>query len=229
MIYCFGDSWGKGEELDFDAGEKPFVHWVAKELGDEYINRSSGGGAFAVQCVNFFKCLDDIKEDDLILAIIPPDVRWYDEQNGDFCTVSMNQNQEKIAKRYWEMLGNRTKEWFIYHQSLFMFSLQQACKERKLKLVMMHNYGDLRIHKSFKDLLNYDVILDKNKSLTYLLTDGVDDYKKTQFNFKNDGPPREIFVGKYFEGTSMHPNELGHKEISNLIIKKLGETNDKVD
>jgi len=127
------------------------------------------------------------------------------------------------------MFGKRTKEWFIYHQSLFMFSIQQACKQKGLKLLMMHNYGDLRIYPSFEQILNFDVILDRNKSLTYLLTDGMDDYGKTQFNMKNDGPPREIFVGKYFEGTKRHPNELGHKEISNLIIKKLGETNDKVD
>ena len=32
MIYCFGDSWGYGAELDFDAGEKPFV-----ELFDEQV------------------------------------------------------------------------------------------------------------------------------------------------------------------------------------------------
>tara|TARA_R110002020_G_scaffold352061_1_gene565193 strand:- start:616 stop:1293 length:678 start_codon:yes stop_codon:yes gene_type:complete len=224
MIYCIGDSWGKGEELDFDAGEKPFVHWVAKELGDNYINNSSGGGAFGIHCVKFFQNLHKFKKSDLILIIISPDIRWYDEEHGDFRTISMNKTEVKTAKRYWEMFGKRTKEWFIYHQSLFMFSIQEACKENGLKLLMMHNYGDLRIYKPFDLIINDDVILDRNKSLTYLLTEGADDYKKIQFNMKNDGPSREIFVGKYFEGNDLHPNELGHKKIADLILKKLGDT-----
>ena len=223
MIYCFGDSWGKGEELNFDAGEKPFVHWVAKELGENYVNKSSGGGAFGSQCVQFFNNLYKIEKSSLLLVVIPPDIRWYDESYGEFSTITMHSGQVQTANRYWEMFGKRTKEWFIYHQSLFMFSIQQACKQKGLKLLMMHNYGDLRIYPPFEQILNFDVILDRNKSLTYLLTDGMDDYGKTQFNMKNDGPPREIFVGKYFEGTKRHPNELGHKKIADLIIKKLGD------
>ena len=149
MIYCFGDSWGKGEELNFDAGEKPFVHWVAKELGENYVNKSSGGGAFGYQCVQFFNNLYKIEKSSLLLVVIPPDIRWYDESYGEFSTISMYSGQVQTAKRYWEIFGKRTKEWFIYHQSLFMFSIQQACKQKGLKLLMMHNYGDLRIYPPF--------------------------------------------------------------------------------
>ena len=39
MIYCFGDSWGAGAELEED--EKPFVHWLAKDLDKSYKNFSN--------------------------------------------------------------------------------------------------------------------------------------------------------------------------------------------
>ena len=39
MIYCFGDSWAYGSELDFDAGEKPFVEL----FGVPFENLGMGG------------------------------------------------------------------------------------------------------------------------------------------------------------------------------------------
>ena len=242
MIWCFGDSWGKGEELDFRCGknhehnsrcvgEKPFVHWVAKELGQEYTNVSKEGGAFGIICIRFFGQSHNIKNGDLVLVVLPPDVRWYDEQHGEFATISMGKNEVETAKRYWELLGNRTEAWFIYHHSLFIFSIQQACKERGAKLVMMHNYGNLEIAESFIELIDMNNFMtSKKQSLTFLLQDW-DYYGVDQFNLKEarkmkreiDGPHTDNFTGKYFEGKSEHPNELGHKKIADLIIKKLGD------
>ena len=32
MIYCFGDSWGAGAELNIN--ENPFGYWLARDLGE---------------------------------------------------------------------------------------------------------------------------------------------------------------------------------------------------
>ena len=72
---------------------------------------------------------------------------------------------------------------------------------------------------SKKSLINVDNFLNIKKSLTTLL--GGNDYYES-WNLKSDGPTTKI-KGKsiYFEGNDVHPNELGHKKIAELIKEKI--------
>jgi lysophospholipase L1-like esterase len=84
----------------------------------------------------------------------------------------------------------------------------------------MHNYGgEFIIDRRFKSLINVDNFLNIKKSLTTLL--GGNDYYES-WNLKSDGPTTKI-KGKsiYFEGNDVHPNELGHKKIAELIKEKI--------
>jgi lysophospholipase L1-like esterase len=83
----------------------------------------------------------------------------------------------------------------------------------------MHNYGgEFIINRRFKSLINVDNFLNIKKSLTTLL-DGKDEYES--WNLKSNAPRRQLRKGMYFGEDHMHPNELGHKRITELIKEKI--------
>jgi len=215
MFYCFGDSWGEGAELKED--EKPFVHWLAKDLDKSYKNFSYGGNSYPKIVSQIFDNIHKINNKDIVLIVIPPDIRWMEmEGNSGFRSWTVDDDPE----RYMSWLGNKTKVWFRYHSSLFTYTIQSALDSIGCKYLFMHNYGgEFIIDRRFKSLINVDNFLNIKKSLTTLL--GGNDYYES-WNLKSDGPTTKI-KGKsiYFEGNDVHPNELGHKRIAKLIKDKI--------
>lgn len=211
MIYCFGDSWGYGSELNFEKGERPFV----EHFNRPFKNFSSEGNSYPVIVLEIFNNVKNIKKDDIVLIVIPPDVRWIDEENGNFISWWVDLDK----KRYISWLGSKTEVWFKYHVSLFTYSIQSILDKIGCKYLFMHNYGgEFIIDKRFKSLIKVDNFLNIKKSLTTLL--GGDDIYSS-WDLKNDGPKNGLKNKKYFEGTHGHPNELGHKKIVKLIKNKL--------
>ena len=201
MIYCFGDSWGAGAGLN--ENENPFGYWLAKDLGEKFINFSSQGNSYSVIVTRIFGNVRDINSDDTILIVIPPDIRWMDQQQGSFLSWYYEADKE----RYMSWLGDKTEVWFRYHASLFTYSIQSALDGIGCKYLFMHNYGgEFIIDHRFKLLINIDNFLDIKKSLTTLLG-GEDSYES--WNLKSDGPEENNKdSGKYFEGNDTHTNEL---------------------
>ena len=226
MFYCFGDSWGEGYELDFAKGERPFVHHLSKELNLKFKNLSISGNSYPVIVTQIFDNIRNIQKDDIVLIVIPPDIRWMDERDkrydhqgvGGFRSWSLGTG-DLVNRRYVSWLGNKTKVWFRYHASLFTYAIQSALDSIGCRYLFMHNYGgEFIIDHRFKSLINTDNFLDVKKSLTTLLG-GKDEYEA--WNLKADGPQVDLHDDKYFEGTRGHPNELGHKRIVELIKEKI--------
>jgi hypothetical protein len=46
MIICFGDSWAAGAELS--KYQHPFVHWVARDLNERYVNYGKEGNSLGI-------------------------------------------------------------------------------------------------------------------------------------------------------------------------------------
>jgi len=216
MIYCFGDSWGAGAELK--KGEKPFVNLFDKP----YKNYSFQGNSYPMIVSQIFDNIHKINNEDIVLVVIPPDIRWM-EQNVDVFIPHMLKDNG-----YLEWVIHKDEYWFRYHASLFTYSIQSALDSIGCTYLFMHNYGgEFTIDKRFKSLINTDNFLDIKKSLTTLL-EANDGYQAWQKD-KNliDGPVgespfvelknRKVFNSKYFEGTCNHPNQLGHYRIKELI------------
>jgi len=231
MIYCFGDSWGVGAELNIN--ENPFGYWLARDLGEKFINFSVSGNSYPVIVTQIFDNIRNRNEDspvsklvkirnilknDIVLVIIPPDIRWMDEYKGGF--ISWNIGPERTRnKQYVSWARKKTVVWFRYHASLFTYAIQSAFDSIGCKYLFMHNYGgEFIIDHGFKSLINPDNFLDIKKSLTTLLG-GKDDYES--WNLKSDGPRGQMEKNIYFEGNDTHPNELGHKRIAELIKEKI--------
>ena len=222
MIYCFGDSWGAGAELN--KGEKPFVELFNKS----YKNYSFEGNSYPKIVSQIFDNIHKINNDDVILIVIPPDIRWM-EQDGKAFRPHMYKDTG-----YKDWIINKDEYWFRYHTSLFTYSIQSALDSIGCTYLFMHNYGgEFTIDDRFKSLINTDNFLDVKKSLTTLL-EANDRYKAWIKNQRDpagelmDGPEgprnntvkikdREVFNSKYFEGNDSHPNQLGHIRIKELI------------
>ena len=108
------------------------------------------------------------------------------------------------------------KTWFNYHNSLFLFSLQEFFNKINVKFIFVHNYGKINLYKEFKHLISQKNFLNFNRSLTSLLTNQED---IDLVDKKLDGPYKNMFIGEYFEGNGTHPNQLGHQKISELIYQ----------
>ena len=209
-IYCFGDSWAYGAELK--ETEKPFVHWFAEELGIEYTNLGQEGASLGIVLHTLVMNIDKITADDIVLVIIPPDVRWYDENASQGFYSLMQWMKED----YMKSLNNKTVEWFKYHHLLFIYSIQKLLDDMGCVYIMAHNYGQLPDNSKYKIPVNYNKFL-SNIDLTNLLSDKHDPWPSYQL--KIDGPMhKHDFHGKYFEGNIDHPNELGHKQIAELML-----------
>ena len=161
MIYGFGDSWMGGSELNFDEGEHPFIYHVAKELNMEYHNYGGGGNAYPIMVEEILYLAQDddyFKVDDIILIVIPPNIRWYDE-NGNDRFEAWYPNDPSHKKRWESWAGSKTNIWFEYHACLFTFVIQSILDKIGCKYLFMYNYGDFVIDHRFKSLINTDNFL----------------------------------------------------------------------
>ncbi len=221
MIYCFGDSWGVGSELK--KGEKPFV-----ELFNEpYKNYSFAGNSYPIIMVAFLDNYKDIKPEDTVIIVVPPDIRWYTQLGDAFKNFNIGVPFHKNFpnKKYMEWIDDKDSRWFIFHSSLFTYTIQTILDKIGCRYLFMHNYGgEFIIDDRFKSLINIDNFLNIKKSLTDLLSDSTDDYSawkrepiKKWWKKLADGPTRKAFSGIYFEGNLHHPNQLGHYRIKELV------------
>jgi hypothetical protein len=220
MIYCFGDSWGYGAELDFDAGEKPFV-----ELFDEQVkNYSKSGQGLPIITQDVLRNHHLIKKWETVFVVIPPDTRWYTENKNVFENLTIY-TDEYPNKKYMDFISDKTSFWFMYHANLFVYTIQSIFDGIGCKYMFMHNYGgEFTIHRDFKKLIKVDKFLDIKNSLTTLLSseDGFTSWKsdgpqKVYPSVPLDVEKKGTFTGKYFEGNQTHPNQLGHYRIKELI------------
>ena len=220
MIHCFGDSWAAGAELT--PGQRPFVHWVADQLNTTYNNFGRSGNSLGIIVHTITQKLTEIEPTDLVLVVVPPDTRWYDESaDKGFYTMS-NVQQDEFLK----FLNQKTLEWFKYHHALFIYLIQKMLTDCGCTYIMMHNYGQISDTKKYNLNVDYDRFLSEYdlttllSEHTYTWTNYPDHLPPTHVFNNTDGPPEDIFTGKYFAGCECHPNELGHKEIARLLIQK---------
>lgn len=209
-IFTFGDSWAAGAGLK--KHENNFTYYLGKELGYETQNYGKSGSSLGQITHEFIRQHDKISSDDLVVVIIPPDTRWYTQNKGIIQSM-----QDYKSKEYKQFLKGKTGYWFLYHHSLFIHTIYNICKTKNISVILAHNYGELVFMRELGKLIPKDIFLDTTKSLTKLLGE-----KEWQDNYQLDinGPPAEHFVGDYFIKNDNHPNELGHKRISELLLKK---------
>lgn len=215
-IVCFGDSWGHGSELDFSK-EKPFANHVGDLLGISQIDNFSVPGYSTFMIMkSLVDEFDNLSSNDVVLVIIPPDARWYDQdKNGKFKPIHLN------SPEYGNFVKNKDISWFQFHQSLFTHTIQSLLEKKNIKYSMATNYGNI------DELFLFSFPIDKSKfasslDLTSELLGLSHGYTWSQGDFPHeDGPSEHHFRGKYFEGCRWHPNELGHKFISRLLYENL--------
>ena len=203
-ILCFGDSWGQNHI------GKPFVHWVADYFKVTHKNFSLGGSSLGLITHTVVSNLKIIDENSLVLIVVPPDFRWYSESEKGFFSL-----QDYCSVEYSTFFKGKTSEWFRYHHSFFIYSLQKILEDKKCNYVMMHNFGQL-------EYLQYGLNISRSKflntkSLHELLMINSTSWKSYPNPLTEPNGPDELyFNGPYFEGN--HPNEKGHQEIARQII-----------
>jgi len=206
MIWVFGDSWAAGYGLK--EKEKRFSDHFEGEVINKGISASSMGHVTA----DVLKQSPEFKEGDSLVVIIPPDTRWYNIQR-DYQTSSIfNDCPEQLSI----LEIHSYREWYVYHHSLFIYTLINLAKDKGMRLVLAHNYGKLEIAPFFD--IPDSVFLDRKKSLTHLLLGTevwVDNLRVADKNRMNN------VQHDYFIPGDNHPNELGHKIIADMIIAKL--------
>ena len=210
LIWCFGDSWGYGLELNFSLGEIPFAKIVANKFGTELRNLSVPGLPLGLITREIALAFDNFTTDDLVLVVIPPDSRWYTEWK----VINYDHGKNFFA--------DKSNEWFEYHHQLFIFAICEMLDKKNCDYLLMHNYGKYPLDESKYCFINYhqDRFLDK-KSLTELLTNSPAS-RTSPIQIETD-PPKKIFNGPYFEGCHCHPNQLGHQFIADKITERLSQ------
>lgn len=223
-VYCFGDSNGYGSELEYN--EHPFVHWFAESLKLPYTNYAEPGASLGIILHRLIKHHTEISKDDIVLVVIPPDSRWYDENEEDgFYSLS----NYMIEDYYHKFLNDKTLEWFEYHHGLFTYTIQKILEDIGCKYMMMLAYGRLGgVHYQLD--IDYSKFLDQDivRSLCVPIKDWdpyPHDIEPKEHRFMYDGPTDTYDPNSsYFQGKNSkpqgHPNELGHKLISELLLKK---------
>ena len=227
-IFCFGDSFGAGSGLKYF--EKPFVHWFSIFFHSSYTNFSVPGNSLGVILHEIVNQKKNIKKDDIVLVVVPPDTRWYDEnQDKGFFSV-MNWMPE-----YRRNLGEKTLEWFIYHNALFIYTAQKILDEVGCQYIMIFAYGN---NDDREKLRKYNLSIDYEKFYHKTISDIIgnvdlewpvfpDHLPLThQFNVDAPNPIKEkpYPTSKYHVSDSdHHPNELGHKLIAQKLYEKYCE------
>jgi hypothetical protein len=219
-LIVFGDSWAAGAELS--AHEKPFGYWVAQSLNIPWKNYGQEGSSLGLILYTIIKQLALIEKTDLIVVIVPPDTRWYDEnEKQGFYSL---QNFQR--KDYFKFLNNKTLEWFRYHHAVFIYLIQKILEDVGCQYIMAHNYGQINEYQKYNLNIDYDRFLD-TQSLTELLSyhpigwKSYPEHLPMNHRYDEDGPSPSVFAGPYFTGCVSHPNESGHKLISQLLINKI--------
>jgi hypothetical protein len=220
-VLCFGDSFAAGAKLKKD--EYPFVHWVANELNLLYENYGKEGSSLGIILHTVIAQLANINKNDIVLVIIPPDSRWYDEdETRGFYSLSIYM----IEDYYHKFLNNKTLEWFEYHHALFIYTIQKLLNDIGCYYIMAHNYG--RIGGRHYNLpIDYTRFLNE-EDITNLLSTKKhvwDNYPRNilpkEHQFMHDGPSNLFDKNSiYFLGTDGHPNEHGHKKLAEMFLEK---------
>lgn len=209
-VYSFGDSWAYGSELK--PGDRTFGQILADKLRITHINHGTPGFSMGNVMLSLLEQTANLTKDDIVIVILPPDIRWYTMTKTKAWKSLQSNNQEWI-----DYFVEKPIEYFIHHHNIFLYTMQSALKDKQCKYVLCHNYGNLQILPQYENLIDRSVLLSEH-SLTQLLSD--DDWNDNyDIDKKSDGPPR--FTGKYFLGNYNHPNQLGHKRIAELINDKL--------
>lgn len=220
-VHCFGDSWAAGAELA--DSEYPFVHWLAQSLSMPYKNHGVAGSSLGIILHALITQCSNITKHDIVVVIIPPDTRWYDQNEHGFYSV---QNYQRAD--YFRFLNNKTLEWFTYHHAVFVYTMQKLLNDLGCRYVLAHNYGQISSYNKYNLPWDHSCFL-SDRSLTDLLSghtiawQGYPDHLPAETRYDQDGPPPEVFTGIYFAGCQQHPNELGHKKIAELILEKIRE------
>lgn len=218
-LFCFGDSWGAGAELK--PGEQPFAQIVATALNIHFDNYSMQGHSLGIILHSIVSNVNKLQPDDTVIVVVPPDTRWYDENEKDGFYSLMKWDDD-----YFKFLNKKTLDWFTYHHAMFVYTIQKTLNDVGCYYVMAHNYGQIDEYKKYNFQIDYQKFL-SDTNLTQLLTnegkqwDSYPEHLKTRCTDVQDGPPELLFTGKYFEGCQQHPNQLGHQRIAELILEKI--------
>ena len=211
MIWVFGDSWAEGYGLK--EGEKRFSDFLSEHYQTEVTNLGMSASSMGHITTEIFKNSDKFKYSDVLIAIIPPDTRWYNiDSNYNVSSIYNGMPEyEKVLELF------NTQQWFTYHHSLFIYSICQLAKQKGLAYLLAHNYGKLEIAPFFEPLINNNVFLSRDKSLVHHLL-GEEGWKNNlEINVNNGMKKNE---GEYFIPGDNHPNEAGHKAIAGLITER---------
>lgn len=208
QVFAFGDSWAYGSELDFSAGDKPFVHWFAEAVGMPYTNFGVEGSSLAMILKTLVDQLENIQSDSIVLVVIPPDVRWYSESTAKgFYTI-------KDWDEYVRVAGDHSIIWFVYHHAMFIYTMQKLLNDRGCHYIMATNYGSIKRIEQYNFPVDYTKFLSE-QDLTSILSN-----KNNKWTRMFHDPEAELFTGEYFEGCIHHPNLKGHKRIAELLLEK---------
>lgn len=225
-IHIFGDSWAAGAELVGE--ERPFSYHLEKSTKIECVNHGIEGISFGFIYQEFLYQMKNIKYDDFVIIIIPPDVRWFTEINGIWHNITMSKyDLDSDDKDYVDEVNfylsklHTKKEYFQFFYSSFISSIQGILNKNKTNFIIQHNYGIFKIHPLIREYVDKGNFIDPYHSLTSLLGGYDIDYIMNNISSPDTTP----FIGKYFEGKQTHPNDLGHREIARLISKHKNFTN----
>ena len=261
-IYSYGDSWCRGTELTPTGVDvekrRHYTYWLSKSLNCPYEISAECGASFGKITHEVIKDLGKQKFNSktLVLIIIPPDVRWYDQGGPD--EEETFRDISSTDKDYIPLLGMyKGTYWFRWHWSLFLYTLHSMLNQKEIPFITMHNWGEMSedLLPVYEDLIDWNKHLSR-KSLIQLLNEKKPkDWEPTvgegsflikkfiertrkHFEYIKKGldpiphvgtvyPHQTDFIGKYFENMNSHPNELGHKKIAELLLNKLEKFDEK--
>jgi len=218
-VFCYGGSWAYGSELEQpQIVEHPFVHWFSQKLELPYVNYGQERASLGIILNKLSQTIDKISKDSIALIIVPPDTRWYDENEEEGFYSIFDSGDSKIKNDFMMALNDKSIEWFIYHHLLFIYAIQKLFDDKGCCYIIAHDYGELPNSDKYHFPIDYNHFLDKDRGLTSILSNNeAVPYKNYNINVM---PANQNFRGKYFEGNATHPNELGHQKIAELFYNK---------
>lgn len=209
-LWGFGDSWAYGWGLS--PKESNYTYLLSEKLNVNYQNAAESGRGLGEILELFIKKSSEFSPDDFVLITVPPDTRWYTPaENGNESLHTLFSWQSKY-KSFLKLI-NCNLYWFYWHHSLFLSSIYNHARRKKVKLVMQHNYGKLSIIPEFEYVK--EAFADSEHSMSFWLSvDDEYDYSLT----KGCGPEHAVFQNKkYFIENDSHPNQLGHAIIADKL------------
>ena len=206
-IFCFGDSWAYGSELNFNKGERPFANLLSEKFGCELTKLARPNRSLGLIVRDLSMAAKNINNKDLVLVVVPPDSRWYTQ----WSTIEYENNA---------FFNDKSNDWFEYHHQLFIFAICEMLEKIGCEYILMHNYGKFPLKREDYWFANFHHSrFLSEKSLTEILTDS--DIDSRMLPIAIEIKQQRFFRGKYFKGCHTHPNQLGHEKIAQTIIEKL--------